>query len=366
MAEVLIIGGGIIGCAAAYELSKAGAAVALLERGELGGAASGAAAGMLIPPPEAAPSGPFRDLCRASSALFPSLVPALRRETGIDVQYHASGMLMVAETEERAQALRAIVRWPASSGGLTLDWIEAEPLRRLEPALSPALPGAAYSPDQRHVNPGRLTQAFAQAAACRGAHLRQGTAVTGFLRRGDRVTGVRTPSGRIPADHLVMAAGPWTRMLARKLGVDVPTRPMRGQMLAYRATPLRHIISGDEGYLIPKPGGFLYAGATVEDVGFRPRTTARGLAWLRRMARALVPGLRYGQVASAWAALRPGSPDGLPIIGPLPGYDNVYVATGHFRNGVLLAPITGKLVAQLILEGQTEMPLAPFSPERFP
>ena len=115
----------------------------------------------------------------------------------------------------------------------------------------------------------------------------------------------------------------------------------------------------------PKAGGFLYAGATVEDVGFRPTTTRRGLAWLRRMARGLVPALRYGEVASAWAGLRPGSPDGYPIIGRLPGKDNVYVATGHFRNGILLGPITGKLIAQLITGGKTETPLAPFSAARF-
>ena len=364
MADVAIIGGGVIGCAAAYYLSKAGASVTLLERGEVAGAASGAAAGMLVPPSEAVPIGPFRDLCRASSSLFPSLVPALREETGIDVQYQFSGMLLVAETEERAQALRAVVR-SRRELGLTLEWIEREPLLRLESALSPALLGAAYSPDQRHVNPGLLTQAFGQAAAGRGARLHQGTAVRGFLSRGDRVTGVGTSQGAIATDHVVLAAGPWTRMLARKLHVDVPTRPMRGQMMAYRSTLVRHIVSDEEGYLVPKAGGFLYAGATVEDVGFRSRTTRHGLAWLRRVARSLVPSLRYAEVASAWAALRPGTPDGRPIIGPLPGWPNVYVAGGHFRNGILLGPITGKLIAQLITMGRTETSLAPFSPARF-
>jgi glycine oxidase len=136
-------------------------------------------------------------------------------------------------------------------------------------------------------------------------------------------------------------------------------------MLAYRSRAVRHIIWGDEGYLVPKAGGFLFAGATVEDVGFRPRTTRRGLAGLRRMAAAMAPALRYAEVASVWAGLRPGSPDGQPIIGRLPGKDNVYVATGHFRNGILLGPITGRLIAQLITEGKTETSLAPFSAARF-
>jgi len=140
---------------------------------------------------------------------------------------------------------------------------------------------------------------------------------------------------------------------------------MRGQMLAYRSTAVRHAIWGENGYLVPKAGGVVFAGATVEDVGFRKKTTARALAGLRHMASALVPALRGAEVASAWAGLRPGSPDGLPIIGALPGRENVYVAAGHFRNGILLAPITGKLVSQLILEGQTEMSLKPFDPARF-
>jgi glycine oxidase len=244
--------------------------------------------------------------------------------------------------------------------------VEGTPLRGLEPALADSVLGAAYSPQGHHVNSGFLTQALAQGAAARGAVLKQGTAAAGFLRPGSRVAAVRTSDGdTIAADYVVLAAGPWTQRLARRLGVDVPTRPMRGQMLAYHSTAVRHIVWGEDGYLLPKPGGFLFAGATVEDVGFRPGTTGRGLAEVRRMATAMVPALRYPEVASDWAGLRPGSPDGRPIIGRLPGKDNVFVATGHFRNGILLGPITGRLIAQLITEGKTELPLEPFSPSRF-
>lgn len=372
MADVVIVGGGIIGCASAYYLSKAGASVTLLERDEVAGAASGAAAGILVQPPEALPSGAFGDLCRAGVDAYPSLVEALRDETGIDVQYLAAGILLPAGTEQRAQVLRAVARWQQGLG-LNLEWVEGSPLRLLEPALAESVLGAAYSPQGHHVNPGLLTQALAQAAAgpaCRqarrGAVLKQGTAVVGFLRHGSRVAAVRASDGdTIVADHVVLAAGPWTRRVARTLGVDVPTRPVRGQMLAYRSTAVRHIIWGEDGYLVPKPGGFLFAGATAEDVGFRPRTTHRGLIQVRRMATATAPALRYPEVASDWAGLRPGSPDGRPIIGRLPGKDNVLVATGHFRNGILLGPITGRLIAQLVTEGKTETPLEPFSPSRF-
>ena len=367
MADVIIVGGGVIGCACAYYLAKAGAGVALVEKREIAGEASGAAAGMLVPPAEAAASGPFRDLARAGLALYPELIAGLSDETGIDVQYTDSGLLLTAESERRAGALRAVVRWSASGGelGLPLEWVEGGPLRALEPALSERLLGAAYSPEARHVNPGLLTQALARGAAGRGATLRQGAGVAGFVG-GGRVTAVRTAAGdTVDAGHVVLAAGSWTGFLARRLGVEVPTRPMRGQMLAYRSNAVRHILWGEDGYLVPKAGGFLFAGATVEDAGFRPRTTARGLSGLRRMARSIVPALGYGEVASAWAGLRPGSPDGLPIIGRLPGWENVYVATGHFRNGILLGPITGKLIAQLIAGEPTEVPPEPFSAERF-
>jgi len=365
MADVVIVGGGIIGCASAYYLSKAGASVTLLERDEVAGAASGAAAGILVPPPEALPSGAFGDLCRAGVDAYTSLVEALRDETGIDVQYLAPGILLPAGTERRAQVLRAVARWQQGLG-LNLEWVEGSPLRLLEPALADSVLGAAYSPQGHHVNPGLLTQALAQAAAGRGVVLKQGTAVVGFLRQGSRVAAVRASDGAtIAADHVVLAAGPWTRRLARRLGVDVPTRPVRGQMLAYRSTAVRHIIWGEDGYLVPKPGGFLFAGATVEDVGFRLGTTRRGLAQVRRMATATAPALRYPEVASDWAGLRPGSPDGRPIIGRVPGKDNVLVATGHYRNGILLGPITGRLIDQLVTGGKTETSLEPFSPSRF-
>ena len=364
MADVAIVGGGVIGCAAAYHLAGEGARVTLVERGELAGEASGAAAGLLVPPIEAVPTGAYRDLCLAGAAAYPSLVETLESESGIDVRYLESGILLPARSNSHARAVRSLVGSEAL--GVPLEWVEGEPLRRLEPGLRDDLLGAGYAAQGRHVNPGLLSQALARAAERRGARLMVATGVSRFLRRGDTVTGLRTSDGgTVEADSVVLAAGPWTARLARRLGAVVPTRPMRGQMLAYRTGSIRHAVWGESGYLVPKSGGFLFAGATVEDVGFRPRTTARGLARLRRMASALAPALRHAEVASAWAGLRPGSPDGRPIIGPLPGWANVIVATGHFRNGILLGPITGRLVAQLITKGETEQPLDPFSPARF-
>jgi len=363
--KVIIAGGGVIGSAIAFYLTSAGAETVLVERGELAGEASGAAAGLLIPPDRAAAPGPFRDICLASLALYSPVIERVQRESGIDVQCRVAGILIVAQTESRVALLQTHAEWQTKHGVPT-RWVKRAELRELEPALSPQVHGAAFSEDELNVDPAQVTRAFAFAAKAGGADLRTGTMLTGFLGRGSRITGVSTNLGDVTdADCVVLAAGPWTEVLAQRLRARVPTPPRRGQMIAYRSDGLRHAIWGEEGYLVPKVGGILYAGATVEDVGFRKRTTPRALAGLRRMATMLVPSLRRAKVASEWAGLRPGSPDDLPIIGRLPQKDNVYVATGHFRNGILLAPITGQLISQLILEGRTEMALEPFSPARF-
>ena len=363
--EVIIVGGGVIGCAIAYYLAQAGVQVTILERGEVGGEASGASAGLLAPLELSLESSSLLDLCLASLPLHPSLADTLREETGIDVEYQRSGILRVALSDEDADDLRALVGRQQAGG--VMEWVDAEALRHLEPRLAAAR-GGVYSPQYHQVNAHRLTQALAQAAVARGAALRQGVVVTGFVTNGSRVMGVRTGEGRLMAEQVILAAGSWTAALGRRLGVTLPVKPMRGQMLAFPdfSSPLRHILLGKNGgYLAPKANGFLFVGSTVEDVGFRKNTTAKGLAGLRRMAAALVPSLAYAEVASDWAGLRPGSPDGLPILGPVPGWEGLSVASGHFRKGILLAPITGRLMAQRLTQGRTEIPLEPFSAGRF-
>ena len=269
-------------------------------------------------------------------------------------------MLRTAVTEDSARLLQKLAR------KRNLEWVDGADLRRLEPALERAVLGAAYSETDADLNPGQLTNALAKAAEKLGARVRRRTMLTGFLGRERRVEGVSTNEGDIrDTDAIVLAAGPWTEPLSLRLSSRLPTPPMRGQMIAYRSRVLRHAVWGEEGYLVPKPRGLIFAGATVEDVGFRKTTTARALAGLRRMATDLVPALATASVTRSWAGLRPGSPDGLPLIGRVPGKDNVYVATGHFRNGILLAPVTGRLVADLVLSGKPDRRLKPFLPERF-
>jgi glycine oxidase len=361
-ADVIIVGGGVIGCSIAYYLAQAGVRVTILERGEIGGEASGAAAGMLVPLDDSLRRGPLDNLRLTSLQLFRSLAESLLDETGIDVEYVRSGVLRITFTEEDATLLRQQVE---RMQGL-LEWVDSETIRALEPRLAPIC-GGFYFPHLYHVNAGRLTQALAQAAEARGAVLRRGVAVTGLLTDHSRVTGVRFREGRAEARHVVLAAGPWTAAFGRQLRMPLPVRPVRGQMLAYASSPVRHMIAWEEERaLLPKPNGFLFVGSTAESVGFRKNTTAKGLSQLRKIATTSVPSLAYVDVASTWAGLRPASPDGLPIVGSVPGWEGVSVASGHFRQGVLLAPITGQSVAQWLTQGETDKLLgAAFAPSRF-
>ena len=359
--RVVIAGGGVIGCSIAWHIQKAGGKAVLLERGEIGGEATGASAGMLIAPIEDTGNRAFNTLRRASLEMFPVVLAEIGEASGVDVEYKQPGMIRTARTEKAARALLAMARKRPG-----LEWVEPQHLHELEPELTRDIAGAAYSEGDADLNPGRLANALAIAAERAGAEVRRGTMLTGILKDGRSIDGVGTNRGNLrDVDAIVLAAGPWTEALTIRLGARLPSPPMRGQMIAFRSRSLRHAIWGEDGYLVPKPRGQVWAGATVEDVGFRKRTTGRGLVSLRRMAVDLMPRLRSSYEISSWAGLRPGSPDGLPVIGRFPGKKNVFLATGHFRNGVLLSPITGALVADLVLNGRTDRRLTPFSPVRF-
>lgn len=357
--KVAIAGGGIIGASIAYHLQKAGASVVLIERGEIGCEASSAAAGMLIAPIEDTGNEAFNNLRHASLDSYPALIDEVRAASGIDFEYKTSGMIRTASSEHTARKLREIARTQPG-----FEWLEPDALHKLEPALATDLLGAAYCPADADLNPGLWTKAIAAAAQSLGAEVMRAS-VTGFACTGSRIDEVCTDYGDVHADAVVLAAGPWTELLSMHLGPMLPTPPMRGQMLAYTSDALRHAIWGEDGYLVPKLRSEVWAGATVEDAGFDKTNTPEAIAGIREMAAVLVPNLADAEVARTWSGLRPGSADGLPIIGPVPGKDNAYVATGHFRNGILLAPITGRLVADLVLEGRLDDRLLPFAPARF-
>lgn len=366
-ADVVIVGAGIVGCAIAYELSRRGVSCLVLDSRRLGMAATNAAAGILAPLAEFQRADALVRLGLDGLRRYPAWVERLREDApDIDVEFALNGVLRVAFGEAELAALREAA---SANGDLGLELIEldAAAVRELEPRLSPEIAGGVLCPDEGQVSNQMFTLALSRAATKRGARFVEGCPVERFRRRSGRVVGVRTPQGEFACERLVLAAGPWTRPLAAKLGVEVPTRPMRGQMLALggMSTPIHAVAWGNDGYLVPRANGLVFAGATVEDVGFRFGTTKRGLAQVRRAANELVPQLRGASEQFSWFGLRPGSPDGLPMLGPLPGWENVTVATGHFRNGILLAPITGELIAEAIVDVRTPETLVPFDPARF-
>jgi len=364
---VVIVGAGIIGCAIAYELSRRGASCIMIDSRLAGMASTNAAAGILAPLAEFQRPGALVQLGMESLRLYPQWVERLAEEApDIDVEFQLNGVLRVAFTEEELAELRKGLRYQ-DEAGLELVDLDQTIVREVEPRLSRNVVGGLLCPDEGQVSNQLFTLALSRAAKQRGVRFCERNPVTGFRRSQGRVTAVRTAMGEYACDQIVLAAGPWTRPIAKKLGADVPTRPIRGQMVALGGmrTPIRHVVWGPRGYLVPRANGLVFAGATVEDVGFRFGTTQRGLAQVRRAAKELVPQLSQAQDQFTWFGLRPGSPDGLPMLGALPGWENVTLATGHFRNGILLAPITGELIAEEILAGRPNERLAPFGPDRF-
>jgi glycine oxidase len=365
-ASVVIVGAGVIGCAIAYELSRRGVSAVVLDSRRTGMAATNAAAGVLSPLAEFKRPGALVQLGLASLRRYPAWVERLREDApDIDVEFAINGVLRVAFDDEELAVLREGRRF-RDELGMELVELDATMVHEVEPRLSERVVGGVLSTEEGQVSNQLFTLALARAAEKHGARIIEFAPVTGFDRRGDRVTGVRTEKGDFACDRVVLAAGSWTRPIARKLGLDVPTRPMRGQMLAFgrMVTPVQHVVWGERGYLVPRANGIVFAGATVEDVGFRFGTTKRGLESVRRGAFELVPQLRYAREHFSWFGFRPGSPDGLPMLGRLPGWSNAWLATAHFRNGILLAPITGELLAGAIIEDRPSEALVPFDPAR--
>ncbi len=346
--DAIVVGGGVIGCAVAFALAREGVAVTLYETGEIAGEASGAAAGMLAPVGEFQAPGPLLRLGLASLARFPALVAELRERTGIDPEHQVSGVLRVA----------------AMLPELELAWLDAHALRALVPVVAPGLRGALFSPHEAHVRSPLLARAFAAAAERLGARVWTGAPVVGLLRERERVAGVETADGRHAAGSVVLCAGSFTRACAAWTDPPfaAPVVPVRGQIVTLDAPrpPLGRIVWGEDAYLVPKLDGSLVVGATVERVGFDRRVTAEGVRALLAAATVLVPGLAGATFRGAFAGLRPDTPDHLPLIGPVPALPGLVLATGHYRNGVLLAPVSAGLVADGLLgKGWPETALLP-------
>lgn len=364
--DVVVVGAGAIGCAIANALASQGARVTVLERSRVAAESSGAAAGILAPRVHATAPSMF-DLALASHRLFGPLVEDLRARAGLDSEYVRSGVVDLALDEDDEERLRDKVRWLRESGHSTVEWLPPDAVLAREPHLNPRVRGAFSDADAYHIHPARFTRALSQGAALRGVRLELGVEVTGLERHGPSATGVRTATGVVPAGHVVIAAGAWSSFCGDWIGRSVPVFPVRGQILTLHAvpSPIRSIVFGADAYLFPRVDGSIVVGATIEQVGYDRSLTAGGVSWLLNSIPTLCPALADARFDRAWTGLRPGSPDDLPIVGAAPGWENVTLATGHYRNGIMLAPITAQLVAALVLKGESHTLLKPLDPARF-
>jgi len=361
--EVVIVGAGVVGCSVAYYLAKAGVEkVVVLEKGLVGCEASGEAAGMLAPQCEAEGPGPFLDFCLQGRAAFELLAEELKEITGINIEYLQRGLLYLIDDGEAEHRYT----WQKQRG-LRVEKLSLKEVFKLEPVLKKDLQGALYFPDDHHVHSGKLVKALAQAAMALGVRIREGCPAIGFLTDGGRVIGVKTPDGGIAAGSVVVCTGCWSKELLATLNWPIPVEPAKGQLISLKLSlpSLQHVIYTKEGYLVPRVSGELIIGSTVEFVGFDKQVTVAGVRKLVGFAMDLVPSLAEQPFLRAWAGLRPYSPDALPLIGPIPGHQGVLVATGHFRNGIVLGPITGQLIKALLLKEPPSLPLDPFDPARF-
>lgn len=349
--DVIIVGGGIIGLSLSIALRKRGATVLVVERGEPGREASHAAAGMLADFPLETPLA-LQPLATASAHMYPEFVHELQDESGMNVDLRDQGTIFFFTPEHLQER-----------SGLTADCPLPSQLSELEPALGHAKLPAIYL-KERSVDPRALTSAALKAARHRGVDIASGTSATDVLLANGSVAGVGTSRTSYSAAAVVNCAGAWAGQLPPH---QFPIRPVKGQMLSLVGTSrdlLHHVIRAPEIYLVPRSDGRILVGATVEEAGYDKRTDAATIQCMQQAAIQLIPALAQARMLEAWAGLRPGSPDNLPILGATrtPGY---FVATGHFRDGILLAPITAHLMAQIVTGGKPEQDVLPFSPARF-
>jgi glycine oxidase len=378
--DVVIVGGGIIGAAVAWELARAGRRVILLDRQQPGMEASWAAAGMLAPGAETPDSVPVAPLGRASLALYPEFVAAVEADSGMRVGYEAGDALQLFIGEEAEREREEFLRVHRELGlaGEKVAWDEAV---RMEPALegqpvamnvnkaaaSRCTPEAAVMKNEGRVEPRLLVAAVLAAAQKRGAEVRAGCVVQRVVMEGGRVRGVKTSAGEIAAECVVVAAGCWSGSLA-ELGRYAPMRPVRGQMVALRSerVKVRHVLRSHHGYIVPRADGRLICGSTAEpEAGFEKRVTPEGQQKILAAAVELMPALADAAVVETWSGLRPDTPDHLPSLGPT-DVAGLYMATGHYRNGILLSAITARLLREWIVDGRAKsFVVEPFSPLRF-
>ncbi len=363
--DVVIVGAGVIGLSTAYFCAAAGLRVLVLERESVASQASGAAAGILTPVGESSHPGPLGELMRRSLEFHRTLAPRLKELTGIDPLFGPLTVLIPALGPEEAMRLRTVAERLAGFDP-RVRWAEVSELRAAEPRLSPEIQGGLLAEGEGQVDAYRLTLALARAAEGAGARLRY-TPVRGLEWAPNGPVRIAAGSGPVAAEFVVLAMGPWTALAGEWLGMPVPVEPLRGQLLRLKldGPPLAYCVMHGDHYVLSKLDGLVTAGTTEESVGFDPSTTPEARDFILEGVLRLVPGLADARLVNHTACLRPLALDDRPILGPVPGRERILLATGHGRNGILMGPYSGRLVADLILGRTPEVDPAPFSPARF-
>ena len=376
-ADVVVIGAGVVGCSVAYYLAREGVNVTLLEREAIGSGASAHATGSLsLLGAEFSPGASFQ-IARASYAEFPKIVPELESATGMDLLYQRRPSLRLALDDEEADLIKDLMVWQQPR--VQMRWIDAGEVQSIEPRLSPSIIGAVYEDESAQLDSYRFNLALGRGAELKGANIIHRD-VTGLVTSGTTISGVQTASGEIHCGTVVVAAGTWSRAFTPWLGFPVPVRPMKGErlLLNYPGEPLRVLISSPKrGHMISRMDGLTSVGSTGgrdydqkelfwgEEFDRQPTEAAR-LELLQR-AIAVFPDLERAELVQQLAGSRPLSPDSKPIIGPVPGREGVLLATGHTTKGIHLGPITGRIIADYVCRGSTDVvsDMSEFLPDRF-
>ena len=364
--DVVIIGGGAAGCSVAYLLALAGVKSTIIEGQGVATQASGFSAGGLNPLQGTGIPGPLGSLAMESYLMHLDLFGQLQDDTGIDYDGRIISLLKVAFDEEELAELQETEDVFAPVDGFETRWLDNREVLELEPRVSPKIIRGLVARGNAAMDSYKYTLALLQSAEKMGASIRSGT-VAGLERDNNRITGVRLDDETISCGQIVLAMGPWSRKAEAWLDAYIPVDPLKGEItrMELPGTPLNHDLSGGGGSLHPKPDGLVWCGTTEEWRGFDKETSTSAHQSILEGAVRLVPDMADARLSLLTACLRPVTPDWLPIIGRLPGWDNVYLATGAGKKGILLSPGIGKSVADLMTQGETSLSIGPFSPDRF-
>ncbi len=366
-ADVIVIGGGVIGLSVARALAgRRVASVMLIERGGLGAEASFAAAGMLAPQAEADRADDFFNLACRSREMYSDFAAALKEETGTDIELDTTGTIYLAFNEHDLQEIEHRFEWQTRAG-LPVEKLSGNEVSALEPCIAENVQAALKFPLDGQVENRRLLVALATANERVGVRVVTGTTVESLRIERDRITGVETSRGFVTTEKVVIAAGVWTNFIKAQGTPNLRIQPVRGQMLCFETNPrfARHVIYSPRGYVVPRRDGRLLAGSTTEQAGFDKRVTASGVHSILSHALEISPRIASLPLIDSWAGLRPRAGDNLPVLGPAAGIDGLFFAAGHYRNGILLAPITGELIAGLIVDNVVSPWFESFAPDRF-